>query len=146
MTLLSKGKLVACDVGCCADAFRGSRAEAQVVGWSRRGDADACPACSEEIRKILAPQPSRIEESRAAAHRLADLIALAGGPSARVWGHEKTGIRVYLPGGAGYLSVSGLSAFEVSRGKQTFYPTALYPAWARAVAKARKKFREESKR
>ncbi len=146
MTLLSGGKLVACDVGGCADALRGSRAEAQAVGWSRRGDADACPACTEEIHKALAPKPTRIEESRAAAHRLADLIALAGGPSARVWGQKATGIRVYFPGQAGYLSVSGLDVSEVGRGKQTFYPTALYPAWARAVAKARKQFREESSR
>ena len=67
------------------------------------------------------------------ARALASAILAAGGPNTtRVWS-KGSDVRVYLPNDQ-YLGVgSDGSVHTLARGRATYQPSALYPAWRRAV-------------
>lgn len=101
----------------------------------------------EKSSRVDTARAERREDAKAFAERLASLIVEQGGPSVRAWFREGVGARVYFPGEAGFLSVSGDgSVSDILRGRQVFEERALYPQQRKAVRAARAKFRAERRR
>jgi hypothetical protein len=109
------------------------------------GDAREMTALA---RESAAQDAARSFHSRHAmnhAEALARFIRDAGVTTARAWQSpgESRDARVYLPGGAGYLSVSADgSVNETERGKQVFYPSSLYRNMREAVKIGRQSYRD----
>lgn len=119
----------------------------ELVAWAFRNKAKLVPVIEDALREKAAARlgpkvPRSTAEAHAHAEALAELLQAEGIQGARAWSKPGVGARVYLPGEAGYLSVSFDGDVSATvRGARVYDPAGLYPAQRKAVDRALKAFR-----